>query len=254
MPAPLHQMNQLLRRSWWNAVLRWSVPLPDTLADLVFTPGIWTETHDVTVAVAKTKDSSPASVPTHLRTAPSPWGWPTPRSRSCRCRTSRWRPCECWPGAQVPCSSACRPLSPRLTAHWGSVCGTPPLWVCSSLEIRLNQGLQSRIDRRRLDYHHFAPRLAEEESATGCNAEYTLMWKSLSTKMFSGLMSLWMIPLSVRYNMASRISRTILPLTDRGTGTWKQGRRGKLILIIKVIATKSFPGMKLWGEDFPLRY
>lgn len=49
----------------------------------------------------------------------------------------------------------------------------------------------------------------------------TLMWNSLSTKMFSGLMSLCMMCLSVRYTIASRISTMILPLTDIGTDTWK---------------------------------
>lgn len=108
--------------------------------------------HDVTVAVTKMKDLSSFSVPTHLRTVPPLWGWPTPRSRSCRRRTSQWRPCVCSPGAQVPCSSECRLLSPWLTALYGSSCETPPLWVCSKLEILLNPGLQSRIDMRRLHY------------------------------------------------------------------------------------------------------
>lgn len=47
----------------------------------------------------------------------------------------------------------------------------------------------------------------------------TLMWKSLSTKMFSGLRSLCMMCLSERYTIASRISKMILPLMQSGTGT-----------------------------------
>lgn len=79
------------------------------------------------------------------------------------------------------------------------------------------------------------------------------MWKSLSTRMFSGLMSLCMMSFSVRYSMASKISKTILPLTDRGTETWKQGRGG-LILHIKRTATWSYQGMNLWNEYFSVRY
>lgn len=114
---------------------------------------------NVTVAVKKMNYSSSFSVPTHLRTAPPLTGWPTPRSRSCRRRTSQWIARVCSPGAQGPCSSECRPLSPRLSAFYGFSCETPS-WVCSNLEIWLNQGLQSRIDMRCLDYRDSAHQLA----------------------------------------------------------------------------------------------
>ena len=52
-----------------------------------------------------------------------------------------------------------------------------------------------------------------------CVQKYTLMWKSLSTKMLSGLMSLCMTRLSVRYTIPSKISKMILPLMDTGTET-----------------------------------
>lgn len=71
-------------------------------------------------------------IPTHFRMALSQWEWPKQLLQSCRRRTSRWRVCECSPGAQEPCSSACRHLSRKLMAPCGSSCETPPLWVCST--------------------------------------------------------------------------------------------------------------------------
>lgn len=151
MPAPLHQMDQLFRCVPWNQVLRRSVTFSDTLTDLVFAPGIWRDTWRDHGCDVKVRDGPSFGVPTHLRTALPLWGWPTPRWRSCRHQTSQWRVCVCCPGAQVPCSSGCRHISPRLTALCGSSCETPPLWVCSKLEIWPIRGLQSGNDTRRSD-------------------------------------------------------------------------------------------------------
>lgn len=164
-----------------------------------------------------------SGIPTHLRMALPRWGWPKPRSQSCRRQTSQWRPYVYSPGARGPCSSVCRHISPQLIDPCDSSCGTPPLWVCSMSGRWPGQGLQSRQQRGKYTeitmIVHTCCRNLKYVIYNICLMQTTLMWKSLSTKMFSGLMSLCMICLSVRYTIASKISAMILPLMDIGTET-----------------------------------
>lgn len=83
-------------------------------------------------------------IPTHLHMALSLWGWPKAQLQSCRRQTSQWRLYVYSPGAQAPCSSVCRHLSPQMIALYGCSCETLPLWVCSMSGRWPGQGLQSR--------------------------------------------------------------------------------------------------------------
>lgn len=162
-----------------------------------------------------------SGIPTHLHMAPPRWGWPKPQSQSCRCQTSQWRLCGYSPGARGPCSSVCQHISPRLIDPYDSFCETPPLWVCSMSGRWPGQGLQSRKQRGKYTVITMIVHACcrNPKYVMGPKAQHTLMWKSLSTKMFSGLMSLCMMRLSVRYTIASKISTMILPLMDIGTET-----------------------------------
>lgn len=83
-------------------------------------------------------------IPAHLHMALPLWGWPKPQLQSCTRQISQWRLYVYSPGAQEPCRSVCRHLSPQLIAPYDSSCETPPLWVCSMLGMWPGQGLQSR--------------------------------------------------------------------------------------------------------------
>ena len=133
-------------------------------------------------------------IPTHFRMALSQWEWPKQLLQSCRRRTSRWRVCECSPGAQEPCSSACRHLSRKLMAPCGSSCETPPLWVCSTPDMWPGRGLRSTEQRNAINQPvpGGQARWHRNKHQSHMVRKYTLMWKFLSTKMFSGLMSLCM--------------------------------------------------------------
>lgn len=150
-------------------------------------------------------------VQTYLHTAPPLWEWPKPRWRSCTHQISRWRRCGCCPGAREPCSSVCPLPWRRSICPSGSFCGTPPWWVCSTFGRWPVRGLQSERD------HFSCPYSLCRHNNKWLIWMSTLMWKSLSTKMFSGLRSLWMMWRSERYTMASRISKMILPLIESGT-------------------------------------
>lgn len=88
------------------------------------------------------------SISAHVHRALPLWGRPKPQLQSRRRQTSRWRLYVYSPGAQGPCSSVCRHLSPQLIAPYDSSCETPPLSACSMFGIWPGRGLQSRWERK----------------------------------------------------------------------------------------------------------